>query len=177
MDWGLRNFWGSQAASRGWLVVSPVAPKGVRFFDGSQRFVPELLDAIEKEFKIDGGKFHLAGRSSGGISAFPIAMDSPGRFSSVTTFPGHPVKEEDLNRLDRLKGVRVTILVGEYEDRVWGEGAKFVAEKLQELGGNARWALTAGEGHAMPSMRDGGLIEFLDEMRAELPQMSASDPE
>ena len=171
VDWGIQQFWGAEAARRGWIVISPIAPDGELFFRGGQRYIPELLDHIQRRFNVEGGRLHLAGRGSGGIAAFTIALDSPGHFQTLTTLPGNPVSQEELERIGRLKDLRINILLGEKEDRVWGEGAKLVVEKLKAIDADAdaRFGIIWGEDHSLPSMRNGGLIDFIDALRPKDP--------
>ena len=80
-QWGAQSFWGDQSVSRGWIPVAPVAPPGERWFsDEGRSMLAELLDSLENQFTIEGGKFHIAGCSNGGRSAFHIALEFPDRF-------------------------------------------------------------------------------------------------
>ena len=50
-----------------------------------------------RDYKIDDGKFHIAGPSNGGIAALHVAAANPDYFLSVTAFPGYmwqPTNEE-----------------------------------------------------------------------------------
>ena len=44
---------------------------------------------ILADYKIQDGKFHIAGPSNGGIAAFRVAAANPQYFLSVTAFPGY----------------------------------------------------------------------------------------
>src|SRR5713101_9358204 len=61
-----RNF-RAEAEKRGYLVVAPAAPDGQLFFEDGARIFPEFLRMILADYKIEGGKFHIAGPSNGGI--------------------------------------------------------------------------------------------------------------
>ena len=39
-------------------------------FQGSDRLIPEFLDAMLVQYQVENGRFHLAGVSNGDISAF-----------------------------------------------------------------------------------------------------------
>ena len=56
----MRNF-RAEAEKRGYIVVSPAAPDGELFFEGGARVVPEFLKMVLSDYKIEGGKFHVAG--------------------------------------------------------------------------------------------------------------------
>ena len=65
--------WRAQAEQRGYIVVVPAAPDGELFFEEGARVFPEFITDLLSDFKVDGGKFHIAGMSNGGLSAFYIA--------------------------------------------------------------------------------------------------------
>jgi len=83
----MRNF-RAEAEKRGYIVISPAAPDGELFFEGGARVMPEFLRMMLADYKIEGGKFHIAGPSNGGIASFHVAAANPQYFLSVTAFPG-----------------------------------------------------------------------------------------
>ena len=88
-----RNF-RAEAEKRGYIVVAPAAPDGQLFFEDGARIFPEFLKMILADYKIQDGKFHIAGPSNGGIAAFHVAAANPQYFLSVTAFPGIHVGAE-----------------------------------------------------------------------------------
>lgn len=171
---GLERYWGKLAAERGWLVVSPVAPEGVLFFQGSERHIPELLAHILGQYKIEGGRFHLAGNSNGGRSAFRIAVENPDAFVSLLALPGFPPTEEDFARLDRLVGKPVRLFVGS-EDRGWIAPMEATRDRLAELGNDVTLTVLPGEGHVPPSLDRGRFMEELVAVRALLSESSEDE--
>lgn len=166
VDWGLESFGGEAAARRGWIVVSPIAPAGRLYFRGSERYIPQLLDHIESQYRVEVGKFHVGGCSNGGRSAFRVALDYPERFHSVVTFPGYPPQANDFDRLGRLQGLHVHMFVGEDENRVWIDGAQRAHDTLGDLGISTYFTIVPGEGHVMESLKGDPVIVLLDEIRA-----------
>src|SRR5262245_28301379 len=79
----------AEAEKRGYIVVAPAAPDGQLFFEDGARIFPEFLKMILADYKIQDGKFHIAGPSNGGIAAFHVAAANPQYFLSVTAFPGY----------------------------------------------------------------------------------------
>ena len=71
-----RNF-RAEAEKRGYIVVAPAAPNGQLFFESGARIFPEFLKMILADYKIQDGKFHIAGPSNGGIAAFHVAAANP----------------------------------------------------------------------------------------------------
>ena len=83
-----RNF-RAEAEKRGYIVVAPAAPDGQLFFESGARIFPDFLKMVLADYKIQDGKFHIAGPSNGGIAAFHVAAANPQYFLSVTAFPGY----------------------------------------------------------------------------------------
>jgi tetratricopeptide (TPR) repeat protein len=88
VDFGMNSFWGLQASSRDWVVVSPVAPADGWGEGGGRAELLALLGDLTDQVRPEGGRLHLVGCSVGGISAFHLALESPGSFHSLTVIPG-----------------------------------------------------------------------------------------
>src|SRR2546430_9861666 len=84
----MRNF-KAEAEKRGYIVIAPAATEGDLFFEDGDRIFPQFLKMMLADYKIEGGKFHIAGPSNGGIAAFHVAAANPSYFVSVTAFPGY----------------------------------------------------------------------------------------
>ena len=161
----VQNTYSREAQRLGWAVVSPVAPGGELFFNGSEALVPGFLDWVETWVTPEGGAPHVAGVSNGGISTFRYGALNPDRAQSLIAFPGFPRSTEDQAALADLTGVPVRIFVGG-EDTNWIPPAEEAVETLTGLGGDAELTVFAGEGHVMDSTRDGTLIfEQLESFR------------
>jgi dipeptidyl aminopeptidase/acylaminoacyl peptidase len=79
VDAALSRYWAPEAERRGYIVVSPAAPTDQLFFENSDRVFPEFLDMILRDYKVRGGRMHVAGPSNGGVSAFHVATLFPTR--------------------------------------------------------------------------------------------------
>ena len=66
----ITDFWGPEAPKRGYFVFVPEAPKGYRSYQRGAFLAPELIEHFKKKFKVKGEKFHMAGNSNDGLSAF-----------------------------------------------------------------------------------------------------------
>src|SRR5579862_6628101 len=55
-----RNF-RAEAEKRGYIVVAPAAPDGQLFFEEGARIFPDFLQMILTDYKVQDGKFHIAG--------------------------------------------------------------------------------------------------------------------
>ena len=165
VDAGLDLYWASEARSRGWVVVSPVAPEDGLFFAEAAPVIPELVASFSALYPPAGGLVHVAGISNGGLSSFRAAIDNPQLFASVTTLPGFPPQQGDYEQLDRLAGaLPVTMYVGELDDG-WVEAARRTAATLEELGGDVSLTIAPGEGHIVRSLTPAELFDALDGAR------------
>lgn len=146
-----------EAQRLGWVVVSPAAPDGVRFFDGSEALLPGFVDWIETWVDVEGGAPHVAGVSNGGISSFRYAAEHPDRVRSIVAFPGFARSDTDRAALAELVDVPVRLFVGE-TDTQWVDAGRETADLLADAGGDVELTIFPGEGHIMTSTADGTLL-------------------
>jgi pimeloyl-ACP methyl ester carboxylesterase len=155
----------AEAGRLGWVVVSPAAPDGVTFFDGSEELLPGLVDWLDSWVEAEGGAPHVAGVSNGGISAFRYAAGNPDEVRSIVTFPGFARSDADLDGLEQLVDVPIRMFVGE-TDTSWVGAAEDTLAAAQAVGLDADLTVFPGEGHIMTSTADGVLIfEQLESFR------------
>jgi poly(3-hydroxybutyrate) depolymerase len=84
----LESDWRKEGERRGYILVSPGTPDGSLFFEGADRVFPQFLEQLLRDYKVKGGKFHVAGHSNGGLSAFHVAARYPQYFTTLTGYPG-----------------------------------------------------------------------------------------
>lgn len=145
---------------KGWVVCSPITPDGKLFFQGPERYLPQIMDHIEEQVTLAGRKFYLFGVSNGGISAFRVATLHPTRFHSITVLPGWP-KPADEKRLDALMEMPVNFLVGELDDR-WLEKSEVFHDRISSMGGDSSLEVIPGQGHiAFQILQADRLIEIV----------------
>jgi len=146
----MRNF-RAEAEKRGYIVVAPAAPDGQLFFEGGARIFPEFLKMVLADYKIQDGKFHLAGPSNGGIAAFHVAAANPQYFISVTAFPGY-MWEPSTARLQAISKMCVFMYVGEFDQYMWHGEMKREAEFLRAKGTLARYTVEKGQPHRLDTL-------------------------
>ena len=161
-----RNF-RAEAEKRGYIVVAPAAPDGQLFFEGGARIVPEFLRMVLADYKIQDGKFHIAGPSNGGIAAFHVAAANPQYFLSVTAFPGY-MWEPSAARLQAISKMCVFMYVGELDQYMWHDEMKKEAEFLRSKGTLARYTVEKGQPHRLETLAGanaGRLFDGFEETR------------
>ncbi len=145
-----RNF-RAEAEKRGYIVVAPAAPDGQLFFESGARVVPEFLKLILADYKIQGGKFHIAGPSNGGIAAFHVAAENPQYFLSVTAFPGYMWRPTEA-KLQAISKMCVFMYVGELDQYRWHNEMEREAEFLRSKGTVARYTVEKDQPHRLDTL-------------------------
>jgi poly(3-hydroxybutyrate) depolymerase len=145
-----RNF-RAEAEKRGYIVVAPAAPEGQLFFEDGARIFPEFLKTILADYKIQDGKFHVAGPSNGGIAAFHVASANPQYFLSVTAFPGY-MWQPTAAKLHAISKMCVFMYVGETDEYRWHDEMKREAEFLRSKGTVARYTVEKGQPHRLETL-------------------------
>lgn len=147
----LSRFWEREAEKRGYIVFSPAAPPGKPFYKNGADLIPEFLQRQLADFGIEGGKFHVAGLSNGGVSAFVVATRYPELFHSLTALAGFPVEQADFERLDRLQNIAIAMFVGA-ADQYWKEGMEKTRDRLASLGKRVYFEAIPRNGHFLPDL-------------------------
>jgi poly(3-hydroxybutyrate) depolymerase len=155
-----RNF-RAEAEKRGYIVVAPAAPNDELFFEGGAKIFPEFLKIILAEYKVQDGKFHIAGPSNGGIASFHVAAANPQYFLSVTAFPGY-MWEPTQAKLVAISKMCVFMYVGELDEYMWHGEMKQEAEFLRSRGTVARYTVEKGQPHRMETLAGANASRLFD---------------
>jgi len=161
-----RNF-RTEAEKRGYIVIGVAAPDGRLFFEGGERIFPDFLKMMLADYRIDGGKFHVAGPSNGGIAAFHVAAANPQYFLSVTAFPGY-LWQPSPSRLQAIANMCVFMYVGENDEYRWHDEMKSEADALRAKGTVARYTVERGQPHRIETLAGdhaGRLFDDFDQAR------------
>jgi poly(3-hydroxybutyrate) depolymerase len=145
-----RNF-RDEAEKRGYIVVAPAAPDGQLFFEEGDRIFPDFLNMMLADYKVQDGKFHVAGVSNGGIAALHVAAANPQYFLSVTAFPGY-MWEPSPAKLEAISKMCVFMYVGELDPYRWHDEMKREAYYLRFKGTLARYTVEEGQPHRLDTL-------------------------
>ena len=170
----MRNF-RAEAEKRGYIVVAPAAPDGELFFEGGARVVPEFLNMVLSDYKIEGGKFHVAGPSNGGIASFHLAAANPQYFLSVTAFPGY-MWQPTPAKLQAISKMCVFMYVGELDEYMWHGEMKKEAEFLRSKGTVARYTVEKGQPHRLDTLAGATATRLFDGFEETKKGCSPSNP-
>jgi len=150
----LERNWRSQAEHLGYIVIIPAAPNGQLFFEGGAKVFPEFLVKLLADYKILDNKFHMAGVSNGGLSAFHIAASYPQYFWSVTGLPGF-LLDPTPARVHALSKMCINMYAGEL-DTDWLDSEKEQSARLRAQGLTVEFSEEKGEGHVMRTLDGDG---------------------
>jgi poly(3-hydroxybutyrate) depolymerase len=155
-----RNF-REEAEKRGYIVVVPAAPDGQLFFEGGERIFPEFLKQILADYKIQDNKFHIAGPSNGGISAFHVASLNPEYFLSITAFPGY-LWEETPAHIQAISKMCINMFVGELDPMGWQDMMQRQASEFRAKGMTAQYTVEKGQPHRLETLAGPGAARLFD---------------
>ena len=160
VDRTIERNWQKQAESRGYIVILPAAPDGVLFFEGGEKIFPEFLVKMLADYKIQDNKFHSAGMSNGGISAFHVAASHPQYFESITGFPGY-LPEANAARLKNISKMCINMYVGEL-DSGWREDMQQQSAEFRKLGMHVKFSAEKGQSHMIGTLAGEGAARLFD---------------
>jgi poly(3-hydroxybutyrate) depolymerase len=163
VEGSLDRVWRKEAERRGYIVVAPIAPGGQLFYEGGIRIFPQFLDQILADYKVQGGKFHVAGSSNGGLSAFEMASRYPRYFLSVSGIPGM-LNEPVPDKIAPLRPVCIYMLVGEF-DAVGVPEMRKQVEDFWRRGFTAEYQVEPGQGHGL-NLDAAGISRLFDQFDA-----------
>jgi len=138
----------------------PAAPEEVLYFEGGAAIFPEFLDQLLATYKVKG-RMHIAGVSNGGLSAFHVASLYPKYFASLTGFPGM-LQEPTAERVRALKGLCISMYVGEEDQLGWTTPMQVQAGTLKDAGLAVTFSLERNQGHRIGTLSGSGAARLFD---------------
>jgi len=160
VDGTIHRNWQQEAESRGYIVILPAAPNGVLFYEGGEKIFPEFIIKILADYKIQDNKFHAAGMSNGGISAFHVAASHPEYFKSITGFPGYLLNPNAAG-LKNISKMCIYMYVGEL-DGGWREEVQKQASDFRKMGMNVKLSSEKGQLHRIDTLSGAGAARLFD---------------
>jgi predicted peptidase len=151
-----------EAEKRGYIVIVPAAPRGRLFIEAGALVFPEFITQMFAKYKIRDNKFHAAGMSNGGLSAFHIAASYPQYFWSVTGFPGY-LRDATPQRVNALEKMCINMHVGELDTPVWRESMQAQAAQFRKLGYKVRFTIEKDQPHVMNTLQGFGAARLFDQ--------------
>ena len=160
VDEVLRLNWREQAEKRGYILVIPAAPNGEMLFEEGDRIFPAFIQLILHDYKIQGGKFHIAGMSNGGISAFHIAAKYPQYFLSITGFPGF-LPDATRGRLEGISRMCITMYAGGLDEE-WLNAMRDQYQQFKDMRFHVTFTVENGQPHRIATLTGTGAARLFD---------------
>jgi predicted peptidase len=161
VDATLNSVYRAQAEQRGYIVVEPAAPNGDLFCEGGERVFPAFLTKLLGDYRIADNKFHVAGNSNGGLSAFLVAAKYPQFFWSVTGFPGF-LDDATPQQINALGKMCIHMFAGEL-DSGWPEEMRNQAAKFRASGHDVTFVIEKGQPHVIATLAGAGAARLFDQ--------------
>jgi S-formylglutathione hydrolase FrmB len=131
------------------------------FFEGGEKIFPEFLKQILADYKIQDGKFHIAGVSNGGISAFYLASLNPQYFLSITGFPGY-LWESNPARVQAISKMCTNMFIGELDPMGWQDLMQLQTSEFKAKGMSANYTVEKGQPHRIETLAGAGSARLFD---------------
>jgi poly(3-hydroxybutyrate) depolymerase len=161
VDRTLEHNWKEQAEKRGYIVLVLAAPSGRLFFEGGEKVFPAFFTKVLSDYNVLDKKFHIAGVSNGGISAFHIASMYPQYFWSVTGLPGF-LPDYNPQHIHALSGMCINLYAGEL-DQEWAQQEAGQAAGFRAQGMKVEIAVEKGQPHQMETLSGAGASRLFDQ--------------
>jgi len=158
----LMQNWLVEGDRRAYIVILPAAPQGHMFVAEGAKIFPEFIEKLLREYKIRDNKFHVAGMSNGGRSAFHIAATYPQYFLSITGLPGF-LPDPSPERVAAISKLCIYMHVGEF-DTDWLQQMQQQASMFRSKGYSVHFTVEKGEGHVMRTLAGEGSARLYKEI-------------
>lgn len=160
-DWAMEELLGEGDDTKGWIVIYVVGPDRGWFTHPSHHALEDMLKKIQSEYKITGGKFHVAGFADGARAATTYSRMSEAYFQTLTTFSAWHWRRWDADELGReFRDMSVTLVVGE-QDAFGREMNDYVKKLMSEGGGTVKLEIVSRDDYMLASIRHGRMIDYL----------------
>lgn len=158
----VERYFRDQAEKRGYIVIVPAAPSDLMYYQGGERNIfPDFLKQLLSQYRIQGGKFHAAGPSVGGLTAFRVAALNPQYFLSITAFPGY-LREDTPDRLQAMSKLCVNMFVGENDPLGWQRYMQRQSEEFSDNGITAQYNVEQGQAHSLDTLAGANAARLFD---------------
>jgi poly(3-hydroxybutyrate) depolymerase len=155
--------WRAEAEKRGYIVIVPAAPRGELFYEGGAKVFPEFLEQMLREYRIRDNKFHIAGMSNGGLSAFFLAASYPKYFVSITGFPGY-LEDTTPEHIAAISKMCIDMYVGEL-DTGWRSRMQQQAADFRAQGIAVHLSVEHDQPHVMSTLAGDGAARLFSCMK------------
>lgn len=130
------------------FVVAPWS-NNENWDEGNLRVVLEMLDSLQREFRIDTNRIYVTGQSMGGFGTWRIITKHPGKFAAAIPICGGGISGD----APRAKNVPIWAFHGTADKSVPVSYTREMISAIRDAGGNPRYWEYLGESHAGTAAR------------------------
>jgi predicted peptidase len=102
-----------------------------------------MLDAVQKEYKIDDKRLYLTGLSMGGFGTWSLAAKYPDRWAAIVPICGGG----DPSKAESIKNIPCWVFQGDADQSVSVDHSRKMVQALKDAGGMPHYTEYAGIGH------------------------------
>lgn len=121
------------------IVVAPQTNRG-----WSPRAIKQMVDTLQKYYRIDSTRRYLTGMSMGGYGCWMTAGQYPDLFAAIAPVCGGG----DIKDVERLKDVPTWVFHGDKDVLVGVQCSTMMIDELRKINANVRFTMYKNEGHA-----------------------------
>lgn len=151
-------YWKDFKSNNSWILIDAPIYLGT----GQKQAVQAIRSYLQKNYSIEGGKFHAVCFSANSSPVFKLVMAAPELFHSVTGMPASVSASEE--NFKKLKDVKVQLLVG-IDDGYWVRSSQSLQSKFEKLGIESNLEIFPGIGHFLLNVRGQPLMDRLNLLR------------
>ncbi|WP_420579805.1 hypothetical protein [Reichenbachiella sp.] len=151
-------YWKKFKSNDSWILIDAPIYLGT----GEKQAVKTIRDYLQKNYSIEGDRFHAVCFSANSSPVFKLVMAAPELFHSVTGMPASVSAAEE--NFKKLKDVKVQLLVGA-DDGYWVRSSQSLQSKFEKLGIKSNLEIFPGVGHFLLNVRGQPLMDRLDLLR------------
>ncbi len=123
------------------IVLAPQNPHKKRLWD--ETAIMALLDAIEKQYRVDPNRVYLSGLSRGAYSAWRLAVQYPDRFAALIVISG----EAPMNYASWIGDLPIWVFHGDSDKSIDVSSSERMVESLRQSGNRAKLTIYTDTGH------------------------------
>ena len=151
-------YWQTDPYSHNWIIVDAQI-----WESRTKNNIDAILDAVSKEYKVEGGKFHAVCWSANSAGIFRLVTEHAKRFHSITGMAGNPISVNNSD-IAALKNLKIQFVVGE-NDSYWLKSARNAHQKLSSAGVNSILEVVPNAPHVMKELIGSGFMQKLEKLR------------
>lgn len=162
-SWTIQEFWQGSSPSNNWIIVCPIAPDDGKGWlnHPAHHALNSLLQTVKKEYRVDGGKFHMFGFMEGCGPATTYSRMSKQYVRSLTLMSSRDWTNWKDSEMARFKQTPPLHFVAANDKRRL-EMAERIQAACEKRKVAARLERLDDESAALPSLRGAELLRKIE---------------